>query len=78
MGKSKPNKGPAVKEQTQAVAAQQADASVYSREELMAAAQSVFGVRPEIVAGAFRLKGKDAMTRAEAEAAIREFLRREV
>jgi len=50
---------------------------VYSRDELIAAAFS-FGVKPEVVAGAMRLAGKDSMTRAEAERAIRKFLERKV
>jgi hypothetical protein len=50
---------------------------VYSRDELIAAASS-FGVRPEVVAGALRLAGKDAMTRAEAQVAIAKFLQRRV
>jgi hypothetical protein len=50
---------------------------VYSRDELIAAAFS-FGVKPEVVAGALRLAGKDSMTRAEAEKAIRQFLARRV
>ena len=53
------------------------DESVYSRDELLAAAVS-FGVKPEVVAGAMRLAGKNAMTRAEAEAAIKTFLERMV
>lgn len=50
---------------------------VYSRDELIAAASS-FGVKPEVVAGALRLAGKDSMTRAEAEKAIKAFLERKV
>lgn len=50
---------------------------VYGRDELIAAASS-FGVKPEIVAGALRLAGKESMTRAEAERAIKAFLRRKV
>jgi hypothetical protein len=51
--------------------------SVYSRDELIAAASS-FGVKPEVVAGALRLAGKDSMTKAEAEKAIKNFLERKV
>ncbi len=51
--------------------------SVYSREELIAAAFS-FGVKPEVMAGALRLAGKDSLTRAEAEKAIKAFLERKV
>jgi len=50
---------------------------VYNREELIAAAFS-FGVKPEVVAGALRLAGRDKMTRTEAEETIRKFLRRKV
>ncbi|MBO8169346.1 MAG: oligoribonuclease [Thermoanaerobacteraceae bacterium] len=50
---------------------------IYGREELVAAASS-FGVKPEVVAGALRLAGKDSMTRTEAEKAIKQFLARRV
>lgn len=50
---------------------------VYSRNELIAAASS-FGVKPEVVAGALRLAGKDNMTRTEAEKVIKAFLERKV
>ena len=49
----------------------------YSRSELITAASS-FGVKPEVVAGALRLAGKDTMTKAEAEKAIKDFLKRRV
>ncbi len=52
-------------------------APVYSRDELIAAASS-FGVKPEVVAGALRLAGKDSLTRTEAEKAIKIFLERKV
>lgn len=51
--------------------------SKYSRGELLQAAAS-FGVKPEIVAGALRLTGKDEMTKAEAQAAVKKFLERKV
>jgi hypothetical protein len=51
--------------------------SVYSRSELIEAAFS-FGVKPEIVAGAAKLVGKDKMTKAEAEKAIKLYLERKV
>lgn len=51
--------------------------AVYSREELVAAA-TAFGVKPEVVAGALRLAGKDSLTRAEAEKVIKKFLERKV
>lgn len=51
--------------------------SVYSRSELIEAASS-FGVKPEVVAGALKLAGKDSMTKADAEKAIKKFLERKV
>jgi hypothetical protein len=63
------------KKQKEAVIQQQEP--VYSREELINAASS-FGVKPEVVAGALRLTGKDSMTRTEAEKAIKAFLERKV
>lgn len=50
---------------------------VYTREELMENAAAL-GVKPEIVAGALRLVGKNTLTKAEAEQAIKAFLQREV
>lgn len=49
----------------------------YTREELIAGA-SGFGVRPEVMAGALKLAGRDRLTRAEAEQAVRTYLKREV
>ena len=49
----------------------------YSRSELIAAASS-FGVKPEVMAGALKLAGKDTMTKTEAEKAIKDFLKRKV
>jgi oligoribonuclease (3'-5' exoribonuclease) len=49
----------------------------YSKAEIIAAAKS-FGTTPHVVAGALRTVHKDALTRAEAEAAIKAFLEREV
>jgi len=60
-----------------AVSVEQGQEPVYSREELIAAASS-FGVKPEVVAGALRLVGKESMTRIEAEKAIKQFLARRV
>lgn len=51
--------------------------SVYSRSELIAAASS-FGVKPEVMAGALKLAGKDTMTKSEAEKAIKLYLERKV
>jgi hypothetical protein len=50
---------------------------VYTRNELIAAASS-FGVKPEVVAGALKLAGKDMMTKTEAEKAVKDFLERKV
>ena len=63
------------KEQKETVIQQQEP--VYSREELIAAASS-FGVKPEVVAGALKLAGKDSMTKADVEKAIKKFLERKV
>jgi len=52
--------------------------TVYSRSELIEAASSSFGVKPEVIAGALRLAGKESMTKAEAERAIKSFLQRRV
>jgi len=49
----------------------------YSRSELIASASS-FGVKPEVMAGALKLAGKDTMTKAEAEKAVKDFLERKV
>ena len=49
----------------------------YSRSELIEAASS-FGVKPEVVAGALKLAGKDKMTKSEAEKAIKLYLERKV
>lgn len=49
----------------------------YSRGELIVSASS-FGVKPEVMAGALKLAGKDTMTKAEAEKAVKDFLERKV
>ena len=64
------------KEPDRTMTVQQPEAR-YSRSELIEAAFS-FGVKPEIVAGAAKLVGKDKMTKAEAEKAIKLYLEREV
>jgi len=51
--------------------------SVYDRSELIEAALS-FGVKPEVIAGALKLAGKDTMTKSEAEKAIKLYLERKV
>lgn len=49
----------------------------YTREELIAGSAG-FGVKPEVMAGALRLAGRDRLTRAEAEQAVKTYLKREV
>lgn len=64
------------KEQEKVVTQKQPD-NLYVRSELIGAASS-FGVRPEVVAGALRLVGKDKLTKEEAKSAIRKYLERKV
>ena len=64
------------KEPDRTMAIQQPEAC-YNRSELIAAASS-FGVKPEVVAGALKLAGKENMTKTEAEKAIKAFLERKV
>ena len=64
------------KEPDRTMTVQQPEAC-YSRRELINAAFS-FGVKPEVVAGALKMAGKDSMTKAEAEKAIKVFLERKV
>jgi len=64
------------KEPDRTMTVQQPEAR-YSRSELIAAASS-FGVKPEVMAGALKLAGKDTMTKAEAEKAVKDFLERKV
>jgi hypothetical protein len=49
----------------------------YDCSELIAAASS-FGVKPEVMVGALKLAGKNTMTKAEAEKAVKDFLERKV
>ncbi len=65
MSKKKPDKTATIEE------------PVYSRSELIAAASS-FGVKPEVMAGALKLAGKESMTKTEAEKVIKAFLERKV
>ena len=65
MGKKEPDKTTTMEE------------PVYGRSELIASASS-FGVKPEVMAGALKLAGKDTMTKAEAKKAIKDFLERKV
>ena len=71
MSKKKPDKTATIEEPVTI------EESVYNRSELIAAASS-FGVKPEVMAGALKLTGKDTMTKAEAEKAIKDFLKRKV
>lgn len=64
------------KEPDKTMTVQQPEAR-YSRSELIAAASS-FGVKPEVMAGALKLAGKDTMTKSEAEKAVKNFLERKV
>ncbi len=64
------------KEPDRTMTVQQPEAR-YSRSELIAAASS-FGVKPEVMAGALKLAGKDKMTKSEAEKAIKLYLERKV
>lgn len=52
--------------------------SRYSLAECRDNARAAFGVQPEVVLGAFALAGITEATRAEAEAAIKTYLAREV
>lgn len=52
--------------------------TVYNRSELLTAAETAFGVKPEVVAGALAKAGKTEMTKKEAEKAIKDFLEGEV
>ena len=51
--------------------------SMYDKDELISSAKA-FGVKPEVMAGAIKLAGKDSFTRAETEDAIKIFLERKV
>lgn len=51
--------------------------AVYSRSELIEAASS-FGVKPETMAGAIKLAGKNEMAKIEAQAAVKKYLERTV
>ena len=68
MEKVEKKKGDAVRKQPDVV---------YSRSELIAAASS-FGVKPEVMAGALKLAGKDTMSKSEAAKAIKLHLVRTV
>jgi hypothetical protein len=50
----------------------------YSKEELMAAAEAAFGVKPEVVMAAMKMVGITEATKEEAKAAIDKFNKKEV
>ena len=80
MSKKKPDKTATIEEPVYSRSKLKTDKTttpVYSRSELIAAASS-FGVKPEVMAGALKLAGKDTMTKAEAEKAVKDFLERKV
>lgn len=52
-------------------------ASTYSRAEILSGA-AYFGVKPEVMAGALALTDKERLTKAEVNALIEEFKRKEV
>ena len=73
MSKKKPDKTATIEKPVE----KPVEEPVYSRSELIAAASS-FGVKPEVMAGALKLAGKESMTKTEAEKAIKAFLDRKV
>ena len=83
MGKKEPDKTTTIEEPAYSRSELETDKtttmeeSVYGRSELIASASS-FGVKPEVMAGALKLAGKDTMTKAEAKKAIKDFLERKV
>lgn len=54
------------------------DESKYSRAEILANAQAIFGVMPEVVAGALHGNKSEELTISEVKKAIKQFLRRGV
>lgn len=52
--------------------------ALYTAEELTECAETAFDVRPEVMAGALHLAGKETMTRKQAQLAITAFLTRKV
>jgi hypothetical protein len=56
----------------------QAPAAVYPRKELQARAMEIFGVNPEVVAGALCGNKKTELTTGEVRMAIKAFLERRV
>ncbi|WP_135552589.1 oligoribonuclease [Paenibacillus cymbidii] len=62
----------------EAAAPAPAEAPVYSRQELQANAEALFGCKPEAVAGALLGHAGDYLTIDEAAAIVRTFLKRKV
>ncbi len=52
--------------------------SKYSRAEILANAQAIFGVMPEVVAGALHGNKSEELTISEVKKAIEQFLKRSV
>lgn len=50
----------------------------YTLDELMDHSEKVFGVKPEVVEGALHDKKENEFTKAEADEAIKSFLKRKV
>ncbi|AEE95783.1 hypothetical protein [Mahella australiensis] len=49
--------------------------SVYPKNVLVASAKAIFGVNPEVAAGALYGNAKDELTKTEAQEAINKFLK---
>ena len=64
-------------EEQEKVITQKQPNDLYGRSELIEAASS-FGVKPEVIAGALKLTGKDNMTKEEAKRAIKKYMERKV
>ena len=55
-----------------------AEEAVYTKDELIAAAETVFNVKPEVVAAALKMAGKSEATKTETETAVKDFMQKEV
>lgn len=64
--------------QRQAVQEQRHSPPEYTREELLAEAANLFGVKPEVVSGALFDNGKEAYAIEEMRRLIRQFQQRKV
>ena len=56
----------------------QVEETKYSAAELIGAAEAAFGVKPEVVATALKVAKLSEATKAQAEAAIEKFMKKEV